>query len=179
MNEALAWIGQLIDWVGRFVPRWVILDTTEGAVKYIRGSKVVALGAGIHWYWPLVTTWQTYPTARQADDLRSQTIVTMDDKTIIVGGMLVYEVKDIEKLLAHTHNPATTVTDIALTAVHDVCCRHTWEELKAGQRKGTLDTKLKNTAQDALSDYGVKVVKCMLTDLAPTRVIKVMGDYKQ
>lgn len=174
MESALAWIGQIMEWIGRFFPRWVILDTTEGAVKFVHGSKAIALGSGIHWYWPLVTTLQQYPTARQADNLRTQTIVTMDDKVIVVGGMLVYEVADIEKLLAHTHNAATTVTDIALTAVHDVCCQLSWEDLKQEQRRGTLDTKLKNTTQKALNEYGVKVIKTMLTDLAPCRVVKLM-----
>ena len=179
IEQAFGWVGDLVRWVAQFVPRWVILDTTEGAVKFVRGSNPVALGPGIHWYWPMMTTFQSYPTARQADNLRAQTIVTEDDKVIAVGGMLVYEVADIEKLLAHTHNASTTVTDIALTAVHDVCCQLSWDALKTEQRKGTLDTKLKNTAQKALVEYGVKVIKLMLTDLAPCRVLKLMQSTSQ
>ena len=53
----------------------------------------------------------------------------------------------------------------------------TWEELKVGQRKGTLDTKLKNSAREVLKEYGVNVIKVQLTDLAPARVYKIMGDY--
>lgn len=174
MDSAFAWIGQLVEYFGQFVPRWVILDTTEGAVKFVGGKTAVALGPGIHWYWPLMTTIQHYPTARQADDLRAQTIVTTDDKTVVVSGVLIYEVADIEKLLAHTHSAASTVTDIALTAIHDVCCQCSWEDLKARQRKGTLDTELRNTSQKALNDYGVRVIKTMLIDLAPCRVVKLM-----
>jgi hypothetical protein len=86
----------------------------------------------------------------------------------------VYSVPDLLTLLTTTHDPATAVKDLTLTALHDVCCNMTWEELKAEQRKGTLDTKLKNATQRALDDYGVRVVKVMLTDLAPARVLKLM-----
>lgn len=174
MQGALEWIGQIADWLGQFIPRWIILDPTMGGVKYVRGKRIVALGPGLHFWWPLLTKIDTYPTARQADDLRSQTLVTTDDKVIIVGGMVVYEVVDIVKLLAHTYMPSQAIKDISLTAIHDVCCRMSWEELKTEQRKGTLDTKLKHAARAALGDYGVHVLKTMLTDLAPARVYKIL-----
>lgn len=179
MNEALAWIGWIAEWVGRWIPRWEILDLTEGAVKFKRGRFPVFCGPGVHWYWPVTTRWQTYPTARQADRLQTQTIVTMDDKTIVVGGMIVYSVVDLLVLLTTAHSAAVTIKDITLTAIHDVCCRLTWDQLKQEQRRGTLDTKLKNAAQDALRDYGVKVAKVMLTDMAPARVLKLMQSTSQ
>jgi hypothetical protein len=55
----------------------------------------------------------------------------------------------------------------------------TMEQLKIEQRRGTLDTKLKNTTQKALNDYGVNVIKVMLTDLAPARVLKLMQSTSQ
>jgi regulator of protease activity HflC (stomatin/prohibitin superfamily) len=174
MDSALAWIGQIAAWLGAFIPRWNILDTTEAAIKFKRGKNPVFCGPGIHWYWPVLSTWHVYPTARQADRLQTQTIVTMDDKIIVVGGLIVYRVGDLLKLLTTTHNPATTVTDITLTSIHEICCRLSWEQLKDEQRKGTLDTKLKNAAQYDLVSYGVLVEKVMLIDLSPARVLKVM-----
>ncbi len=179
MDSALAWIGQIASWLGAFIPRWTILDTTEGGVLFVRGWKAKAIGPGVHWYWPVTTTIVLYPTARQADNLRTQTLVTTDDKVVVVGGMIVYEVKNVLTLLSTSHSAATTIKDLALTALHDVCCRLSWEELKAEQRKGTLDTKLRRAAQDALSSYGVTVLKVMLTDLAPTRVIKLLQSTAQ
>lgn len=174
MGDAFAWVGQIVTWFGAFVPRWVIIDTTYGAVKFVKGKKVVPLGPGIHWYWPATTLLQQYPTARQADDLRSQTLVTTDDKTIIVSGMIVYTVDDIAALLANTYQASQTVKDIALTVIHDVCCQLSWDELKAQQRSGALDKAMKEEARKALSPYGVRVLKAMLTDLAPARVLKLL-----
>lgn len=174
MDGALAWIGQIAEWIGRLIPRLVIIRTTHSAIKFVRGWKVVKIGPGLHFYWPMITDLVTYPTVRQAEELRGQTIVTTDDKTLLVAGLSIHEVEDLEKLIAHTYDPQQTIKDITLTAVHDVCCRLSWEEIKAEQRRGTLDTKLKNEAQKALGSYGVRVTKLMLTDLAPCRVLKLV-----
>lgn len=179
METAFAWIGQLASWLGAFFPRWVIINPTKKGLKYVRGKRIVPLGPGIHWYWPVLTEFDWYPAVRQADDLRSQTVVTADDKVIVVGGMIVYEVIDIVKLLPCTHSPQKMIEDMTITSIHDVCCKFTWDELKMGQRKGTLDTKLKNETQKQLDEYGVKVFKVQLTDLAPTRVLKLLQSTSQ
>lgn len=174
LDQALGWIGQIADWFGKFIPRWVIVVTTRKGVKFVRGSRVVICEPGIHWYWPAVTEWTDWPVVRQGETLAAQTIVTTDDKTITVGGMLIYQIVDVESFMVKAYSPVHLVQEIALTAVHDVCCSMSWEELKAEQRRGTLDTKLKNAAKSQLKEYGIEVIKCMLTDLAPCRVLKLI-----
>jgi regulator of protease activity HflC (stomatin/prohibitin superfamily) len=173
MDSALAWIGQLAEWVGRFFPRRVILDTTEGAVKYHGGKTPVVCGPGIHWYWPWRSTWMPYPTARQTDRLETQTMESKDGKTFIVSAMVTYGVTDIIALVTTTHSPSTAVIDMAMAAVHDVCCEMDWTDLQNEQRKGTLKTKLKNEAQKQLKDYGVTVIKLQLNSIARARVLKI------
>lgn len=179
MDSAFAWLSQIADWVGKFVPRWMILDTTEAAIKFVRGSNVKVCGPGIHWYWPVTTIWHAYPTARQAERLETQTIETTDGTTVILAGLLVYTVEAIEQLIPRTYSASGTVKDLAMSAVHDVCCQFTWAELKTEQQKGTLDTKLKNAAQKELRDYGVKVIKLMLVTMARCRVLKISQSTSQ
>jgi regulator of protease activity HflC (stomatin/prohibitin superfamily) len=174
MESALGWIGQIFEWLGKFIPRWEIVPTTMGAIKYKQGKNPVYCGPGIHWYWPAVTKWDPYPMVRQSLDLRTQTVMTMDDRIVAVGGLVVYEVSDLLKLMPTTFQPDSAISEIVLTAFHDVCCNLTWAELKTEQQKGTLDTKLRRAAQRELADYGVRVIKAQLTDLAPTKVYKII-----
>jgi regulator of protease activity HflC (stomatin/prohibitin superfamily) len=174
MDGALAWVSEIARWIGQFVPRWEIVDTTQGAVKFVRGSQVHKLGPGWHVYWPLTTRFNTYPIVRQATDLRPQSLVTLDDRSILVGGLIVYEIHDVEAILARTFDPDDTIKDISLSAIHDVCCQKTWDELKQGQRSGALDRELRREAKKGLDDYGVRVLKMTLTDLAPCRVLKLV-----
>ena len=173
MDSALAWIGQIASWIGQWIPRWAVLDTTEGAIKYVGGKKVVVCGAGIHFYWPARTSWVTYPTARQTDRLEAQTMESKDGLTFIVSGTLTYKVLDLALLVPCTHSPSTATIDIAMTAVHDVCCSMDWKELQEEQRKGTLKTKLRNAAQKDLKDLGIEVLMLKLNSLARCRVLKI------
>jgi regulator of protease activity HflC (stomatin/prohibitin superfamily) len=174
MEAAFSWIGQLIDWLGQFFPRWKIILTTHGGVKFIRGSRTVPLGPGWHIYWPLTTELQVHPTARQAVDLRTQTLMTTDGKTIVVGGLIVYEIINIEAILAHTFDPDQTIKDIAMSAIHDVLVKLSWIDIRTAQELGTLNLKLRSRVRKELKQYGVKVLKTTITDLAQARVIKLM-----
>ncbi len=175
MEGAFAWIGYIVEWFGKFFPRIIILDVRAGGIKFVRGGKVKVCPPGaIYFYWPIMTTFDTYPVVRQVDDLRTQTFVTRDDRVIAVGGMIVYSIDNIEWLLTRVHSPQRTIHDITLSCIHDICCKMDWETLKREQREGTLDTKMKNAAKSDLAEYGVLVSKVMLTDLTPCRVLKVV-----
>lgn len=180
LDNAFAWLQSITDWLGRFIPRWVVVNPTEGACKYVRGSRVVVCGPGIHWYWPVVTEWQDYPTARQTDRLEAQTMETRDGVTFLVSGTLTYEVFDLGKLLPCVHNPATMTIDIAMAAVHDVLCSMTWADLRVEQQHASkLKTRLKNSAQSQLEEYGIRVIKLQLNTLAKCRVLKVSQSIAQ
>lgn len=179
MDAALAWIGQIAAWVGQWIPRWIIMPVTHGGVKYVRGARVVTMGPGVHFYWPATTTIDNYPTATQTDNLPSQTIETEDDVSITVGGMVTYSVHDVAALLSQTHSGQKRIQAMTLAAIHRECCRMTWADLKREQRKGTLDTKLRNAAQKHLGDFGVTIEACQLTDLAKTRVYRVINSTQQ
>lgn len=179
MDSALAWVGYIADWIGKFFPRWNILDTTEGAIKYVRGSKIIVCGSGVHWHWPVTTTWVVFPTARQTDRLETQVMESKDGFTFQVAGTITYSVNDLQALVTTTHSPSATVIELAASAVHDICCDFDWKVLQDEQRKGTLKTKLKNEAQKQLIDYGVRVIKLQLTNLARTRVYKISQSTSQ
>lgn len=175
---AFEWISQIIEWFGKLIPRWVIVPTTHGWVAFVKGSEIYKGGAGIVWYWPAWTEFNSYPVARQTVPLASQTLTIAGDTTVVLGGMLVYEIADLEKILAHTYDPEDTIKDIAASALADVCVRWTWEELQKGQGR-TLDTQLRKRAEKELGDYGVRVIKFTLTTLAQTRVYRLVMSTAQ
>lgn len=185
MEQALGWLGAIVEWLGQFFPRWTLVDTTQAGVKFISRFRrlswrkwesymeVRAFGPGIQFHWPARTVLKIHPVARQTLDLRPQTISTADAKPLLIGGLITYRLFDIEKALAHTYDVDTTVKDAALTAIHSVAARMTWDDLKGAEQSGELDKKLRYEARKVLEPYGVKVIKMTVTDLAPTRVIKL------
>lgn len=174
MGEALAWVGQIVEWIGQFIPRWTVVPTTSAGVKFVGGSRIVSFGAGIQWWWPARTILMTHPIARQAVVLRPQTLTTRDDRVVAVGCVLAYTVEDIELLLTQTYNPDETVEEIALGIANRVVATKTWAELQEAHIAGRLDLELRREARAALRPYGVRVRKTTLTDLAPCRVYKLL-----
>lgn len=173
--DAFAWIGHFVEWFGQWIPRWQVLEPSLAGVKFIEGGKrVTAQIGGIVYWWPARTKLSIYPVARQANDLRAQTILTRDSKTFVVGGMIVYEVEDVVKLLSQTYDPDDSIRDIALSVIHDVCVQHDSTTLLDAVRSGTLDKDLLHEARKGLTPYGVKVRKMTLTDLAPCRVLRLV-----
>lgn len=179
MEGALAWIGQLATWFGQFFPRWVILNTTEGAVKFVRGSNPVVLAAGIHWYWPAMTELRVWTVARQPVDLPTQTITTADGKSVGVGGSLTFRIVDLLPLLAHSFDPDKTIRVKAASVIHHVCSRMTWDELQAARHSGALNRALRVAMCKKLKPLGVRVIEAPLTDFASARVLKVIQTISQ
>lgn len=173
MENAFAWLREIAEWLGRFIPRWVVLDTTEGAIKYKGGRVPVTCKAGIHFYWPVRSTFVTFPTARQTDRLETQTMETSDGITFIVSGTLTHEIEDLGLLIPYTYSASATIIDLAMTAIHDICSDETWANLNDRKQRRSLKTALKNAAQDQLKEYGVKVHKLQINSLARCRVLKI------
>lgn len=173
MDSAFAWLQYLADFIARLVPKWDIVPTTHGWVMWVGGKRVISGGPGIIWWWPARTEVKIYPVARQALDLRPQTLTTKDGKTLLVGGLLSFSIEDIEKALAYTWSIDETLRDITLTALKHVITRMTWEEIHDAEQVGRLDKRLRHATRLRLRPYGIKVLKVSLTDIAPTRVIKL------
>lgn len=186
MDSALGWIGQIVAWLGQFFPRFTTLDMTQGAVKtegfflpprlrrYKDSVRITSCGPGLHWWWPATTIWEVYPTTFQTDNLPSQTIETSDGEAVTVGGMISYCVSDIAMLLTQCHSPVIAIRTITLPAIHSVVCKMTWAELKEAQRKGTLNTKLRNETRKRLEEFGLAVDSVELTDMVKVRAFRLI-----
>lgn len=174
MEMAFAWIGEIAAWIGQFIPRRVVLDTTEGAVKWVTDYDPKFMPPGTaFWWWPWTSKAEVFPVVRQTDSIEAQTMETKDGVTFMATGTLTYEVTDLLKLMTTVHSPVTAINEMACSAMNDTLPKMTWSEIQSGQQGGTLKTKLKGAASKELSDVGVNVIRFKLNTLARCRVLKV------
>lgn len=185
IDSAFGWLGDIVRWLGQFFPRWQVLSPTFAAVKQVGwsfrrkrypGVRRVVKKEGIVWWWPATTELMLWPVARQANNLQPQIIVTTDDKTVIVGGLIVFEIEDIELAVCQTYDTDDTIRDLALAAIHDACIQYSYADLQASNRSGRLNTAMKAEARTRLQPFGVRVLAVRLTDLALCRVYRLVGD---
>ena len=175
MDAAFAWLNQLIQTFYRFIPHLLIVRATHGGVKWVGGSKVVALEPGLHVYWPLTTDVEVIVTARQTLALPEQVLTTKDGKKIVAKTLVVYKIRDVIHAIGKINwDSDTTINDLTQSAVVHVVATHTYDEIMRGIQDETLTTTLTKAVRKELRQFGVHIVRSKLVDFAETKVLKIM-----
>jgi regulator of protease activity HflC (stomatin/prohibitin superfamily) len=173
LDKAFGWIGEIFQTLLRLLPWLVIVPATHEAVAFVHGHRIKRWKPGLHWYWPVATTYKMMMTVRQTQKIQSKVVMTKDQKTVIVGAMVTYYVDDIVAALAHIADLASDVIERAQGAILTEVTRHTMEEIQA-DRAG-FNLKLKDVVGGSLNGYGVQVLQIQLTEFAPTRALTLNG----
>ena len=175
MEAAFAWIGAIADWIGRFVPRFIIVRSTHAGVKFRHGRTPIALRPGLRFYWPLVTEAEVIPVTRQTHTLPTQALLTSDGRRVVVSGIVVYRIKDIVATLARNWDISDTLNDLTMVAITHVVTTHTLDYLLA-HLNDEVQEKLTKVTRKKLHAYGVSVYWTALTEFAECMVVKCVAD---
>lgn len=167
----LSWFSDMMNTFGNIFPRVVLVQQTHRAVKF-SGSKAKELGPGIHWWWPLVSQIEEIPVARQTVNLPSQSLVTLDDVTIVVSGVVVYSIRSAIDAIVKNYDHEDTLKDVAMCSIAKVISGVTWKELREQQRGGKLQERLTKAVRQSLRPFGFRVSRTALTDIVPCKVYR-------
>ena len=174
MNSAFQWVDDLLRWFAKWLPTFRIVTGDHGGVKWKRGKHAVLVKPGLCWFWPAVSVVELYPVVRQTVNLPTQCLLTANNHEVVVGGIVVYDVADVLRLLTTTHEPDDAVRDLALVAIKLVVTTRTLDELRTEQ--GAIDDALtKELRQKLARPFGVRVLSCYLSDFATCHVLKLVG----
>lgn len=168
------WLTDLLNAIGKFVPRLILVPRTHRGVRFGPKGSVREIAPGLCFYWPIIQIVKTFPVVRTTINLSNQTILTEDDQTVYCSAVVVFRVTDIVKALAETAHLVTAISDIALCAVLETISAWKFKEEVADYKE--MEKKLKRICGNRLRPYGIVVESAALTDLAPCRVIRLVGD---
>ncbi|MBN9261211.1 MAG: SPFH domain-containing protein [Hyphomicrobium sp.] len=173
MDKAFGWIGEIFQTLLRLLPWLVIVPATHAGVAFVHGHRIKKWDPGLHFYWPVVTTYKLMMTVRQTQKIQSKVIMSRDQKTIIVGALVTYYVDDIVAALAHIADLASDVIERSQGAILNEVSKHTLEEIQAD--RAAFNIELKEVSGAALNGYGVQILQIQLTEFAPTRSLAFNG----
>lgn len=74
MVNGLAWLNDLMVWLGRWVPRILLVRASHEGVRFGMGGAVVRLKPGVHVYWPIVQEVQLVSMALRSIETSGQVI---------------------------------------------------------------------------------------------------------
>lgn len=74
MTSGLAWLNDLMIWLGRWFPRLVLIKATHEGVKFSRGGAVTTMKPGLYIYWPITSEVTLVSTRVRTDEISAQLI---------------------------------------------------------------------------------------------------------
>ena len=173
MEQVFGWIGQIFQTLLKLLPWLVIVPATHGGVAFVHGHRVKEWKPGLHWYWPLVTSYKLIATVRQTQMIKSKTVMTKDLRTVIVGALVTYVVDDLVAALAKIADLPSDVMERSLEAILTEVSKKALEEIQAD--RATFNACLTEAVSRAMNGYGMHVLQAQLTEFAPCRAFSING----
>ena len=171
MDKAFGWLGEIFQTLLRVIPWLVIVPATHRGVAFVRGFKVKEWAPGLHWYWPVVTTYKLMVVVRQTVRIQSKVIMTKDLKTVTVGSLVTYHINDIVAAAVNIADLASDVIERSQAAILIAVSKHTIESIQ-GDRLG-FNKELTDRVAEVLNGYGVEVHQAQLTEFAPCTALAI------
>jgi regulator of protease activity HflC (stomatin/prohibitin superfamily) len=173
VEQVFGWIGQIFQTLLRFLPWLVIVPSTSGGVAFVHGHRVKEWKPGLHWYWPLVTTYKLMMTVRQTQRVQSKVVMTKDLKTVTVGALVTYHIDDLVAALAKIADLPSDIIERSQGAILAAVSEMTLEQIQRDRLK--FNELLSLRVGEALNGYGVHVIQAQLSEFAPCRAIVING----
>lgn len=174
MDKAFGWIGEIFQTLLRVIPWLVIVPATHRGVAFVRGYRVKEWPPGLHWYWPVVTTYKLAVVVRQTQRVQSKVIMTKDMKTVTVGALVTYYVNDVVAALSQIADLASDVIERSQGAILAAVADRTMEEIQK-DRLG-FNQELTERVASVLNGYGVEVLQAQITEFAPCTALAINGN---
>lgn len=101
-----------------------------------------------------------------------QSLVTQDDKPIVVKGVVKYKIEDIKLFLLEVYDAFDAIGDTAQSIIAKECNKKTWEEIKIEDIDNEITKKLRSN----LKQWGIYIESVTLTDKTPSRSFRLFNE---
>jgi len=179
VESAFAWVGQIIEWLGSWIPRVIICQANEGGVRFRRGKIVKEIKPGVRCYLPALTTIVKDSTARRTWDLPPQKLTTKDGRTVMVSASIVGSICDVKKAFVDSYDiEGETIRDRGRKGIVPCVINRTFNEFLE-QMAEEAEKEATRLVRSALYQFGVKVEEVYFTDYVETKVYCMIGGAQQ
>ena len=167
-------LDKLIDIVLQFISDivpFVVIDHYDRGVRLRFGIPKTELEPGFHWKIPFADQILTQMVKAKTINLSEQTITTKDGKSIVVKGVIKYEVSDVSTLLLEVNDATDALADMVQGIIRDKIISKNWEECNDSSLVGEISRAAKSEAKR----WGLSILQITLTDLALMRSIRILN----
>lgn len=166
------WLIELAKWLYQFWPARIVNSFQQG-VRFYKGQDEALLRTGLHWFWPIVGSLDVECVVEDVCPLETQTLTTIDDKSITLIGSVAYKITNMRKWL-------TGVTDFH-TSLQGKCERYLARAIRSKKyldivaTQDELEESLRKEITAAVEDWGVKILDVGITSFSQTPSLRIYG----
>jgi regulator of protease activity HflC (stomatin/prohibitin superfamily) len=163
-------------WASPFA--WV--QPWEGGVlitSFLRWQRVTPIGPGLHVKMPFLQVCEVLDVAMTTHNLPPQSLTTLDGRSIAVGGVVKFSIKDVLPLFTSVVSRDDVLRDVSMGAIHRAVSVRPWASII--QDVAVIEKEIRQHIADDVNRLGFKIERFTFTDLAIVRAIRLMQELPQ
>jgi len=162
--ESFRWLNDLLQWVGRWFPRLVLVRIGYHCVRFGPGGGVRVLTPGLHVYWPIIHEIQSVSM-----QLRSLEIAGQMHGSECISVVVFYAVRDADKVV-RTIQDVTSFLDDQIQAA----LTHAWSDVAPD---GAIETQMATDLHHLFQPLGIHIASVSIVQRARPFALKTFADY--
>jgi regulator of protease activity HflC (stomatin/prohibitin superfamily) len=162
----------LIIYIWSELKPFIVINTYEEAVVLRLGKFNKTMKEGLHFKIPFADEVMSHHTIITTLNLPSQSLVTLDKKSIVVKAMVKFRITDIKTFMLEIFDKQDAISDIGQGIIKNIIMAKTWEECTDIEIDNTLTKKIRSE----IKKYGIEIIQVTLTDICEMRSIRLIND---
>lgn len=167
LDSLIQWLTSIIEHLSPFV----IVKQYENGIQLRFGKYLRNLEPGLYIKIPFIDEILTQHVVLTTLSLPAQSLVTSDNKNIVVEAMVKYKIIDAQIFLLEVYDSVDAVSDISQGIIKELIMSSTWEQC----RDNELDNGITKKVRNELKKFGVYVDKVTLTSISEIRTFRLIN----
>lgn len=144
----------------------------QQAILFRLGRFHKVLEKGPHFKIPFIDEYTAQHTVWTTLTLPAQSLMTKDNKNIVVKGMIKYKVSDIKIFILEVYDSTDALSDITQGIIKNLIMSKSYEECLHPE----IDSAITKKARVELKKSGVEISQVTLTDISLCRAIRLINE---
>ena len=161
----------IIEMWQKFIPCYIIKQYDMG-VRLRLGKFHSVLSPGLTYKLPFVDEIITNQVVWTTMNLPPQSLVTLDEKNIVISVVVKYRVTDIKTYLLEVYDASDAISDMTQGTVKKLVTSRDWQDCKSNK----LETELTNKAKSEAAKWGIEITTVTIANLGMIRSIRLFND---
>ena len=155
----------------KILPRFETVFPYERGVFLRKGKYKRSLEPGLYFCFPVIDEIQKLDVTPQVINLPNQSVTTKDGKTLAISGAVEYSIYDPQKALLDVQNFDASLQNLSMGVIGNYVKQRAYQDCI---KQNGFEQEVIERIRDRASEWGLKVSRFWITDLARHHVYRLM-----